>query len=135
MMIHLDFSAFEQALKTLDEAIKKFATNKADDFVRDACIQRFEYNYELASKMLRRFLTNTESVPTEITEMSFPDLIRLGSKRGLLLHDWERWSQYRVARNLISHTYDRKKADEVMSLIPDFFLDAQHLLNKLKEQG
>ncbi len=132
METHLDFSAFEQALGTLDEALKKFATNRADDFVRDACIQRFEYSYELATKMLRRFLANTESVPVEITELSFPDLIRLGSKRGLLLHDWEKWSEYRTARNITSHTYDRKKANQVIALLPDFFTDAEYLLNKRK---
>lgn len=127
----LNLQSFQKALASLEEVIFEFNKDTENKFIRDACIQRFEYTYELSGKMLRRYLELTETTPSEITEMSFPNLIRTGSKRGLLLKDWEQWFIYRNARNLTSHTYDEKKADQVIKIIPAFFEDAKYLFTKI----
>ena len=52
----LNLSAFEKALKSLEEIIIRYQKEKDDTAIRDALIQRFEYTYSLAIKMIKRFL-------------------------------------------------------------------------------
>ena len=103
----------------------------SDDIPRDASIQRFEFTYELSHKMLKRFLEATSPTPGEIDKLSFQDLIRTGSERGILLNGWPRWRDYRHARSITSHTYDEQKAHEVFAIIPAFLDEARHLCERL----
>lgn len=130
----LDLSAVEKALHRLDEALKRCVKNN-DDQLRDGCIQRFEYCYELSVKTLRRFLEVSGEAKELIDALSFPDLIRVGNEKNLLRSDWPIWKTYRDARNATSHTYNEKKAQEVFSVIPDFYLEALFLLNTLKKRN
>jgi nucleotidyltransferase substrate binding protein (TIGR01987 family) len=52
----LDLSSFDEALASLDRAAIRAQAAPADEDLRDAVIQRFEYTYELAWKMLKRHL-------------------------------------------------------------------------------
>jgi nucleotidyltransferase substrate binding protein (TIGR01987 family) len=125
----IDISSLKQALATLDEALAARARTPEDKFIRDACIQRFEYSYELAHKMLRRFLEASE--PAGVREMSFPNLIRLGYERGLLGESWDVWTEFRDARNATSHTYDETKAAGVVEKIPAFSAAARFLATQI----
>lgn len=128
----LDLSSIEKAVASLNEAVTEYLKNKNNAFVRDATIQRFEYTYELSHKMLKRYLEMTEPSAEEIDQMSFPNLIRTGSERGLLLNGWDCWKVFREGRNLTSHTYNEKKASEICDIIPSFLQDAQYLVSQLK---
>jgi nucleotidyltransferase substrate binding protein (TIGR01987 family) len=129
--MQLDLGSFESAIKSLKEALDEYARN-GNSFIRDACIQRFEYTYELAWKMLKRHLELTSANPAELDEMSFQNLIRSGSEKSLLLNSWDVWANYRKARSTTSHVYNERKAMEVFAVIPDFLVEAQHLLLKLQ---
>ena len=128
----LDLSVFHQALATLREAVDEGIKEPSNSFVRDAMIQRFEYTYELAHKMLKRYLELTEPTSEAVDHMSFPELIRTASERGLLLHGWDHWKQYRDARNITSHTYNEKKAGHVCLIIPLFLEEALYLASGLE---
>jgi len=130
----LDFSSLEKAIASLDEAVTEYKKDFHNKFVRDASIQRFEYTYELSHKMLKRYLEMTEPSAEEIDQMSFPNLIRTGSERGLMLNGWDTWKIFRDARNLTSHTYNEKKASKVCDIIPTFLQDAKYLLAQLKQR-
>ncbi len=130
----LDISSFEKATLSLEEALIAYQKNPSDRFVRDASIQRFEYTYELSHKMLKRFLEMTEPNAEEVDQMSFPNLIRTGSERGLMLNGWDIWKIYRDARNITSHTYNEKKAIQVCSVLPQFLIEVKHLISKLTER-
>lgn len=130
----LDLTSFSRAIASLTEGLNEYAHNK-NDFIRDACIQRFEHTYELAWKMLKRYLATTSANPVEVDEMSFQNLIRTGSEKSLLLSDWETWSLYRKARSTTSHAYNEIKAQEVFAQIPGFLVEAQFLLKKLQAQN
>jgi nucleotidyltransferase substrate binding protein (TIGR01987 family) len=130
----LDLSSLEKALATLEEATLAFAKAPGDLFIRDACIQRFEYSYELAHKMLRRYLVETEPNPADIDALSFPDMIRLALSRGVLAEEWAAWRLYREARSKASHAYDRAKAEDVMQIIPAFQASALHMLGELERR-
>ena len=130
----LDLTSFSKAIASLEMGLNEYTHNK-NDFIRDACIQRFEYTYELAWKMLKRYLEVTSANPVEVDEMSFQNLIRTGSEKSLLLNDWETWALYRKARSTTSHVYNEIKAQEVFAQIPGFLVEAQFLLKQLQAQN
>ncbi|MBZ4020848.1 hypothetical protein CKO11_00045 [Rhodobacter sp. TJ_12] len=130
----LELSSFEKALASLDEALTEFDRTQSQ-FVKDACIQRFEYTYELAHKLLKRQLEAMSPNPSEIDQMSFPDMIRSGAERGLLANGWDEWRRFRDARNATSHAYNEKKANEVFERIPAFRDEAAVLLARLQERN
>ena len=130
-MEKLDVTSFENALNSFVEILVMYDNNPNDIVVRDAAIQRFEYTYSLALKMISRFVNNESK---EITHtMTFNQLIRTANQFGLLKSNLEIWDNYRQKRDLTSHTYDEFVAVKVMSVFPSFKNDAQFLLNKLKE--
>lgn len=99
-----------------------------------AAIQAFKCAYERSWKMLKRYLEMSEPNSAEFDAMSFPDLIRTGCEKGLVLNDVKAWLQYRKARSITSHTYDHEKAAEVFAVIPAFVKDAKHLYDNLLER-
>ncbi len=129
--MRLDLSALKKAVAALEEVLAARKVEIGNGFILDACIQRFEFTYELCWKMLRRHLENTEAAAESIDAMSFPELIRMGSERGLLRSGWDRWKIWREARNATSHTYDVVKAQKVAEVVPDFFEEARFLLEAL----
>jgi nucleotidyltransferase substrate binding protein (TIGR01987 family) len=82
----LDLTSLNNAISQLEQGLKAASADAKDQLKRDGVIQRFEYTYELSHKMLKRFLEATEASSQTIDAMSFPDLIRTASERGLLLH-------------------------------------------------
>lgn len=130
----LELSSFEKALASLIEALAEFDRTQSQ-FVKDACIQRFEYTYELAHKLLKRQLETMSPNPSEIDQMSFPDMIRSGAERGLLANGWDEWRRFRDARNATSHAYNEEKANEVFARIPAFRGEAAFLLARLQERN
>lgn len=133
----IDLSSLEKAIaqlkKSLDYAYSDLAQNDPDiaQQFRAAGIQAFEYTYELAHKMLKRYLEATEPSAEVIDNMTFQELIRTGAERGLLRHSWDIWKHHRDQRNLSSHTYDEGKAESVFQHIPEFLQDVLFLYNEL----
>lgn len=130
----LELTSFEKALASLNEALAEFDRTQSQ-FVKDASIQRFEYTYELAHKLLKRQLEAMSANPGEIDQMSFPDVIRSGAERGLLANGWDEWRHFRNARNATSNAYNEKKANEVFAQIPSFRDEAAFLLARLQERN
>ncbi len=128
-MSTLDFSSLHNALTTLDEALKR--TPSQDTLIRDGCIQRFEYSYELSIRMLRRTLEHISDHAEEIQQASFRDLIRIAAEKGLISNPI-RWFEFRNKRNITSHTYNEDKAEEVFAIIPEFAQAAHELLQHME---
>jgi len=82
--------------------------------------------------MLKRYLESTSPNPEIFDAMPFADLIRSGNEQALLLGDWTRWKLFREMRAKSSHTYDEGIALEVISVIPDFIIEAKTLFERLK---
>ena len=120
---------FNKALSSLNAALAQ----TKDEFVRDAVIQRFEYTYELAWKMLKRHLDESEGAAT-IDALSRKDLFRLAGERGIL-DNVEAWFGYHRARNETSHTYDANKAEQVYEVARQFAPDAGKLLVELERRN
>lgn len=102
-----------------------------DEFVRDAVIQRFEYTYELAWKSLQRRLV--EDLGGEaVVPLSRRDLFRLAAERALI-DDPLPWFEYHKARNITSHTYNERIAEEVYVVAQAFLGDVESLLRVLED--
>jgi nucleotidyltransferase substrate binding protein (TIGR01987 family) len=127
----LNLSSYEKALLSLQRVLARSRTVPGDEDIRDACIQRFEYTYELAFKMLKRQLEQELPSSEELDHLPFKEVIRVGAERGLIAVP-ERWFDYRDKRNITSHTYDEEKAREVFAILADFSADAADLLTRLK---
>lgn len=130
----LDFSSYEKALASLQRVLGRSHTVPGDEDIRDACIQRFEYTYELAFKMLKRQLEQELPSSDELDQLPYKEMIRVGAERGLIVVP-ERWFDYRAKRNITSHTYDEEKAREVFAILSDFAADAADLLARLKSRN
>ena len=128
----IDLTSYENALKTLNEIIIRYDKESYDNAIRDAVIQRFEYTYSLAIKIMMRYLQQ------QITDFpdtpSFNEIIRKANQVGLLLNNLEKWTDYRHKRNLTSHTYEESIANTVISVVKDFQKDAEFLLTELKKR-
>ena len=120
----LILTPFKKALQSLKKAIEQ----PKNEFTRDAAIQRFEYTYELSWKMLKRYL-KTEA---NIDEFNVKNIFRKAA-RMKLIESAEHWFEYQKVRNLTSHTYNEKTAEETYRVIQKFLPDAEKLLENLEK--
>lgn len=130
----LDLSPLEAALAALDRGLARAVPAPADEELRDACIQRFEFCFELCWKMLKRRLELDLPSPAVIDGMSYRELFRVGAEQGLV-DDPAPWFVYREQRNITSHAYNAAKAAEVFAVIPGFASHAKDLLDRLRARG
>jgi nucleotidyltransferase substrate binding protein (TIGR01987 family) len=131
----LDLSPLQAALASLHRGLARWqAANEPDEELRDACIQRFEYTFELSWKMLARRLERDMADAQSVDAMSFRELMRTGGERGLV-RDVEAWMTFRDKRNTTSHTYNAAKAADVAAILPHFAEEAQALLAQLEARG
>jgi nucleotidyltransferase substrate binding protein (TIGR01987 family) len=130
----LDTTSLGNAVRRLREGLARYESEPRNEQLRDGLIQRFEFTYELSHKMLRRYLKETTASPDEIERMPFADLIRTGNAQGLLREGWPAWRRFREMRARTSHTYDAKVASQVVSVIPAFLEEAEHLYAELQRR-
>ena len=108
-----------KALVSLEEAL----TVEKTDISRDASIQRFEFCVELAWKSARKVMGTSTTAPKQV--------IREMAQSGLI-EDVEFWLKSVDRRNLSSHTYIQKLAEEVYAFAKSFLNPAKQLLTKLQ---
>ncbi|MCL5261465.1 MAG: nucleotidyltransferase substrate binding protein [Gammaproteobacteria bacterium] len=123
----LDLSSFEKAITSLEVAIHRAKKTPQDAELRDAVIQRFEYTYELAWKMLKRQLELEAPTPETIDTLSFRDLLREAAEKGII-DNIEHWFIYREQRNITSLSYDEKIAEQIRQTTYNFLPIAKSLL-------
>ncbi len=129
-MHNISILPLKKAFLSLEKAVDRSNQNIEDLELRDACIQRFEYTYELASKMIKRFIEVSQPFSAIIDQLTYRDLLRLAAEIGLI-DSVEQWFIFRDARNKTSHAYDESKAVEVFKEIPQFILYTKKLIDNL----
>ncbi len=129
----LDLTALKKAVVSFRKALDEYEKDKTNEFVRDSSIQRFEYCYDLSSKMIKRHLKNIAENPGEIDQMSFQSIIREAFTKGILKNSWDKWSEYREDRNATSHGYDEELAISIVSQLEEPYQEILFLLERLKD--
>lgn len=123
------YAKFCKAVQRLSDAVNDFRFSMpeiAQDVMRDAIIQRFEFSAELAWKTMREYLIEEEvSVPA-----TPKGVIRAAYAAGLISNQ-EVWSDLLRDRNLTSHTYNEETARNIFARICTDYL---HVLQELEKQ-
>ena len=113
----------QKASQRLSEALDLAQT----EINRDGTIQRFEFTFELFWKLLQAILTEEG-----IQAYGPKNAIREAGKLGLL-EDVESWLEFLTARNLASHTYNEKLAQDVYQEAKVFLVALQNALIRVEE--
>lgn len=95
---------------------------------KDATVQRFEFTFELAWKLLQ-----TAAAINGINEYGPKNSIRSAAQLNLI-DDPSAWIEALNKKNLTTHVYREAIADEVYEEAKIFILLAEKLLAKIKEQ-
>ena len=98
---------FVKAVSRLEEA----CAQPENSFIRDSVIQRFEFSWELAWKMLKLRLAYLG-----IEALNPREVIRQSLQAGLI-EDGNAWSEAQRQRNLTSHTYDESLSIVVFAFV------------------
>lgn len=115
------FKDFVNALKRLEEGVNLAPPS---EIIMDGVIQRFEFTFELAWKLIKDILEY------EGIEVKSPrSAIKEGFKAGIIANG-EAWIEMLVDRNKTSHIYDEKEARAIYNKIKSFYVD---LLKELKD--
>lgn len=125
----LVLSHIEKAVQSLRRSLDQ----PFDEFLRDSVIQRFEYTYDLAWKLLRRVLLH-EFGRTDIDGAPRRELFRAAAQHGLIPGPAP-WFGFHDARNPASHTYNEVMADEMYRVAADFLPAVEALLTALEPFG
>jgi len=136
----LYLQSLEKAIESLEKAVQiaqdEAFTGKLDasqqELMESGVIQRFEFTFELAWKMIQRWIRMNLS-PESADTRTKKDLFRVAAQQGLIA-DPEQWFQYHAARNVSSHTYDEDLAESVYKTAIRFTADVRSLLNELKNR-
>jgi nucleotidyltransferase substrate binding protein (TIGR01987 family) len=89
-------------------------------------IQSFEYSYELSHSLIRKTLREFVNVK-KVQDAFYKDVMRYAQDHGLI-RDMEAWNEYRLKRNITSHTYNEEQAEEVFAVLPSFVNDVHYFL-------
>ncbi len=127
----LNLSVLKNSFNTLLECYDDFLNEqegRIKNYIKDSCIKRFEYTYEMAKKIMNKYLKK-EYDKTE-KELSINNIFREMYGLGFI-KNFENWVLYRERRNTTSHEYNQDEAD--IDIIPDFIDDVQFLINQLEK--
>lgn len=115
------FNDFKNALQRLEEGINFEPSN---EIVIDGVIQRFEFTFELAWKLLKDIL-EYEGIEVKSPRSAIKESYKAG-----LVSDGEAWIDMMIDRNKTSHVYDEKEAKAIYKKIKSFYIG---LLRELKD--
>ena len=117
----IDITPLLNAKKILDEGIK----SADSDLERTGTIKSFEFCHELTWKILKRVLTKRG-----LTTTSPRDVFRIAADNNIIENP-EFWFKAIEKRNLVSHTYKKETAKEVLDFLPKFQIELNKLINTL----
>lgn len=103
---------FRRAVERLSEALVLSAGNPLGI---DASIQRFEFCIELAWKTLRDLLLRDHGIEVASPKPALQEAFRVG-----LIDDEALWLSMMHDRNLNSHTYRERLAQEIFARLPAY---------------
>lgn len=112
----------KKALASLERAISQ----PLDEFSRDSVIQRFEFTFE--SSLEADAESPGQNRPLE--DASIKGILREAARLGLI-QDLDAWFKFHESRNLTSHTYNEKTAEEVHAVAVLFPAHVKHLVSQV----
>jgi len=111
---------YKSALERLKESLDLEVSSSV---IIDGTIQRFEFTYELAWKVIKDYLEYQGVVETRSPRETFKEGFKLG-----IIDDGDAWIDMLQDRNLTTHTYSEKAAREIYLKIKDKHYDSMKKL-------
>ena len=118
------FDNYKHAYLLLREAIETLESRQLTQLEKEGVIQRFEYTWELAWKVLKDYLEQSGVVLDNVT----PASVIKAAFAAKVIADGELWMQALDARNRMSHTYDLKVFERIIEEIRTRYLSAFEML-------
>lgn len=129
----LNLNVLKKNLTTLKECysdLNKQQDEKLRTYIKDSCVQRFEYTYETAKKLMNKFLKkeyNKTEKDLTINNL-FREMLALG-----LIKNFENWAEYREKRNITSHEYNIELTYPIIDIVPNFITDVEFLIESFEK--
>ena len=120
-----NLKSLEKALLQLSDALEQ----SESPIVRDACLQRFEFSYELLWKTLKVFLEEIHGVRAVSPRQVFKEAIAL-----TLIEKEQIFIEMIESRNTLSHTYNEKQAMKIYTKCSDYLSVMKSVLAQLNKQ-
>ena len=114
------YQNFDRASQLLRTALYEQSLEQLNELEREGVIQRFEYSYELAWKTMKDYLEESGVVILPVTPRN---VIKQAFTAGVIA-DGQVWVDMMLHRNLLSHTYDFSKFNEVLEALVNRYLKA-----------
>lgn len=120
------YGNFTRALDRLADAVDR---ESYSDLERAGLVQTFEFTFELAWKTLKD-LMNYEGYDAD----SPREVIKVGFANGYII-DADIWLEALESRNVLTHTYDEKAAEQAVKLIREtYYPVVRRLHDELKKR-
>jgi nucleotidyltransferase substrate binding protein (TIGR01987 family) len=122
------FDNFKRAFALLRDAINDMQQREISQLEKEGIIQRFEYTWELAWKVLKDYLEYTGVILETIT----PAAVIKAAFAAKIIDHGELWMQAMDARNKMPHTYNLKIFELIIGDIQKQYLQLlEDLHNKM----
>lgn len=103
------FNNYRKALARLGEAVELAEERELSDLEQQGLIQGFEFTFDLAWKTLQDFLRENKRP----NDNGGPNVIITQSLEDGFIKGEEQWKAMKKSRDLTSHSYDGKTADDI----------------------
>ena len=121
-----NLKSFEKALLQLGDALEE----SESPIVRDACLQRFEFSYELLWKTLKVFLEDIHGVRAVSPRQVFKEAFALS-----IIGEEVTFVEMIESRNTLSHTYNEEQAAKIYVKCADYLKAMKNVLAQLNKQS
>ena len=121
-----NLKSFEKALLQLGDALEE----SESPIVRDACLQRFEFSYELLWKTLKVFLEEIHGVRAVSPRQVFKEAFALS-----IIDEELTFVEMIESRNTLSHTYDEEQATKIYVKCGGYLKAMKNVLAQLNKQS
>lgn len=129
--IELDIESLRFAKKSLEKALNIYDQGNEDqdlcDIYADSCVKRFEYTFETAWKVMKKYFKLQYSKKEE--ELTMNNIFRFMEGYGFTT-SWLKWKDFYIQRNNTAHEYNFVKSRKLVSIIPEFLEEITFLLEK-----
>ncbi len=115
-----------QYIKKAQSVFEKFRKNLKTEQEKAGAVQAFEFCYELAWKLMKRFL-NMRGQETG----SPKDTFRKATQEGII-SDAEIWFSFQKKRNLSVHTYNEENLDLIIESFDQFSKELELLISHIE---
>jgi len=116
------YADYSKAVSRLHEILQL----EENEYIYDATIQRFEFTYELAWKLLKAYMGHIGIAGVNSPREAFKEAFAAG-----LINDGDNWIKMLKDRNLTTHTYNEEQAKAIYNRIKADYI---HLFIALRDR-